>query len=667
MRASGFSLLTPLALLAALCPAAPLHGQQPVSPGDLGNLDIEDLARIRVTSVARRPEALRQAPAAIFVVTQDDIRRSGAVSLPEALRLVPGLQVARVGSRDWAITSRGFNERSSNKLLVLVDGRAVYSPVFAGVHWDTQDLPLGDIERIEVILGPGATLWGSNAVNGVINVITRSALDTPGGMVEVNAGTAIRVSGTARQTVRLAPGVAVRGFVRYTDLGPADLPDGSEATDDWQLGHAGLRLDRETGGKDRFTFEADGYTGSGSEVFFLPQPAAPFTGLFREDLDVHGGDVLGRWTRELTPSSDVSVQAYFDHWVRTETAFLGRMRVNVLDLDAQHHFRLGRRQDLVWGLGYRRNSDEITGAYTIAFVPPSRGTDLVTAFLQDDIALTPNAWRLTLGSKLEHNAFTGWEVQPNVRLRWLPTGRQTIWTAVSRAVRIPSRVDADLAEVGGIQPGAPPILVTATGNEDFDSERLIAYELGYRATPTTRLAVDLGLYYNDYDRLRTFERLPPVVADGFLVVPLTLGNSARGRAYGGTAALNWRPVWGLRLDASYTYLNMRIDTLPGVVGATSDTRPDFNPSHQADARAAVTVSARVEIDAALRYVSHIYEVPEYVQGDLRLAWRPRPELELAVAGKDLFSPRHVEFASPSFSPEIHAIPRRGVLQVRWRF
>jgi iron complex outermembrane receptor protein len=664
--ASGLRYLAPLALLAGLW-TPPILAQQPVSPSDLGSLDIEDLARVRVTSVGRKPEALGQAPAAIFVITRDEIRRSGAASMPEALRLAPGLQVARVGSRDWAITSRGFNERSSNKLLVLIDGRAVYSPVFAGVHWDAQDIPLDDVERIEVILGPGATLWGSNAVNGVINVITRSALDTPGGLIDVDVGTETRVAATARQGVRLGPGAMVRGFARYTNFAPSDLPDGTEATDDWQLGHAGLRLDSGTGGKDRVTFEADGYVGSGAEAFVLPQSTPPFTGLVREDLDIHGGNVLGRWSRALSASSDVTVQAYFDHWVRKEPAFLGRMRVNVLDLDAQHHVRLGRRQDIVWGLGYRRNTDEITGSYTISFVPASRGTDLVTAFLQDDIALTAASWRLTLGSKLEHNEFTGWEVQPNVRLRWLPTTHHTLWGAVSRAVRIPSRVDADLVEVGSVRPGTPPLIVTASGNEGFDSERLIAYELGYRASPSPRVAMDVSLFYNDYDRLRTFDALPPLVTDSALVVPLTLGNNARGRTYGGTAALNWRPLRSLRLDASYTYLSMRIDTLPGVVGATSDTRPDFNPSHQADARAALSLSDQVEMDAAIRYVSRIYDVPEYLQGDLRLAWRPRPELELAIVGKDLFSPRHVEFASPSFSPETHAIPRRGLLQARWRF
>jgi iron complex outermembrane receptor protein len=642
-----------------------LAAQQPTP--DLGDLDIEQLTQIKVTSVARRPEALGQAPAAIFVVTGEEIRRAGASTLPEALRLAPGLQVARVGSRDWAISSRGFNERSSNKLLVLVDGRAVYNPIFAGVYWDIQDVPLAEVERIEVILGPGATLWGSNAVNGVINITTSSARDTPGGTVEVMAGTLTRFAPYVRQTFRLGEDAALRLYGAYRRLEPTDLADGSEASDDWNLGQGGGRLDAKLSEEDDLTILGTVYGGGGGQPFQLPIPTPPYSALFEEDTEVSGGHILGRWGRRFTPANDISLQAYFDRSVRNEPAFFGRMRVDVLDVDLQHHAQIGRRQDVVWGVGYRRSSDEITGAYTIAFDPPSRVYHLVTGFVQDDIALTPVAWRLTLGTKLEHNSFTGWEVQPGARLRWLPSSRHTLWTSVSRAVRIPSRVDVDLDEVGGIQPGPPPVRVDAVGNEDFESEELIAYELGYRATPARALAVDVALYYNDYDRLRTFDPLPPTFEDGFVVVPLTLGNNATGRTLGGTVALSWQPRRRLRLDASYTYLDMDVDTLPGVQGATSDTRPDFNPTHEATLRGSLAVRSDVELGTMLRYTSEIFRVPDYFQGDVRVAWRPRTGLELALTGKDLFSPRHLEFASPSFSPEIRYIPRRLLVQLRWDY
>lgn len=653
----GHATLAPLALLA----------QVPAVSRNLGDLDIEQLAQIRVTSVARRPEALGQAPAAIFVITREDIRRSGAVSLPEALRLAPGLQVARVGSREWAISSRGFNERASNKLLVQLDGRAVYSPVFAGVNWDVQDVPLVDIERIEVILGPGATLWGSNAVNGVINVITRSAIDTRNGVVDVSVGTEARVAATLRQGVAVAPGVAARVFGRYLDYAPTELLGDGEASDDWQFGHGGVRLDADAGERDGFTVIGDAFVGSGGELFQLPASTPPFSARFDEDVDVHGGSILGRWNHKFATTSDLTFQAYFDRAVRKQPAFLGRMRVDLLDFDLQHHLQLGRRQDLVWGVGYRRNADEITGSYVISFVPPGRATSLVTAFFQDDIAVTPTQWRLTVGTKLEHNTFSGWEVQPNVRLRWLPNSRHALWAAVSRAVRIPSRVDADLDEIGAIIPGTPPILVSAEGNDAFHAERLVAYELGYRTTPTAHVSIDAALYYNDYDRLRTFDPLPTTFEDGFAILPLTFGNQATGRTYGGTLATSWRPVRSLRLDASYTYLNMRIETLPGVLDATSDTRPDLNPSHEASLRSALTLPHDIDLDLSLRYVSDLSDVPEYLQGDARLGWHPRPELELAIVGKDLLSPRHLEFASPSFLVEMRQIPRRGLLQLRWRF
>jgi iron complex outermembrane receptor protein len=543
----------------------------------------------------------------------------------------------------------------------------VYTPVFAGVNWDVQGVPLTEIERVEVILGPGATLWGSNAVNGVIIVTTTSAKETSGGTLDLNAGTMTRVTAAVHQGLRLAPGVAGRVFGRYRRIDPTELEDGREASDDWDFGHGGARVDAEVGEKDRLTILADLYAGAGGEPFQLPVPTPPFSERFDEDLDVSGGSVLGRWTRQLSLRSDLSFQAYFDRTIRESPAFFGRMRVDLLDFDLQHHVELGRRQDLVWGIGYRRNSDDITGAYVIAFDPPRRVSHLVTGFVQDDIALTPVQWRLTLGTKLEHNSFTGLEAQPSVRLRWLPSNRHTFWSAVSRAVRIPSRVDVDLDEVGGIRPGPPPVLIEALGNEDFESERLIAYEVGYRATPRRDLSVNLALYYNDYSRLRTFDPLPPRVEGGFVVVPLTLGNSAEGRTYGGTLAVSWQPQRHLRLDAAYTYLNMRVDTLPGAQGATSDTRPDFNPSHEASLRSWLDLSGGFDLGVMLRYTSEIFAVSEYLQGDVRLGWRPRPGLEVAVVGKDLFSPRHAEFASPSFSPENRHIPRRGLLQFRWDY
>jgi iron complex outermembrane receptor protein len=653
-------------LLLVAAPLGSARGQEP-DTADLAKLDIEQLAQIKVTSVARRPEALGQAPAAIFVITSEDIVRSGAISLPEALRLAPGLQVARTGSRDWAISSRGFNERSSNKMLVLVDGREIYSPLFAGVFWDIQGMPLQDIDRIEVILGPGATLWGANAVNGVINVIRRSSTQSRGGLAHLVAGTNTRLDGMLRYGAALTPNVSFRAFGRYLDRRPSDLVTGTDAQDDWEFGHGGFRLDATSGSRDRFMFQGDAYDGTGGESLQLPSPTPPsYSTRFDQDLKAHGASVLGRWNHQLG-TGNVALQVYFDHTVRNQEALLGRARIDVLDFDFQHHLRIGARQDMVWGAGYRHIADDLSGAFVIRLDPAERTSHLFTTFLQDDIALTAEQWRLTLGTKLEHNSYSGLEVEPNVRLRWLPSSRQTFWAAVSRAMRTPSRIDVDLDEVGAIRPGTPPLLFRATGNEDFHSEELIAYELGYRTTPHPRLSLDATVYYNDYDRLRTFNAGTPGVEDGFVVIPLSLRNDATGRTYGGTIAASWRPRPWVRLDGNYTYLRMQVKTLPGTFAATSDTRPDFNPQNQAALRSAITLPQNLEADVSLRYVSEIFAVPEYVQGDARLAWSPRPDLMLSVVGKDLFTPRHLEFASPSFIAETRYIPRRVQAQIRWQF
>jgi iron complex outermembrane receptor protein len=417
-------------LLVAFASAAPiafpLSAQDPVPPGaSFADLDIEELARIRVSSASRRLEPAAQATAAVFVVSRDDIRRSGASTVPEALRLAPGLQVARVTARDWSITSRGFAEQSPNKLLVLVDGRAVYSPLFAGVFWDVQDLPLEDVERIEVILGPGATLWGSNAVNGVINVITRPATDTRGGLVSARAGTAQHVTATARYGAGLGAAGALRVYGRFMDRAPSRLSDGEAGEDDWQQGQGGFRMDVDATPRDRVTVQGDLYTGSGGQVVRRALPQAPFAETVSDQLDASGGNVLGRWTHRFEDAHEIQLQGYFDRSVREVPASFGRVAVNIFDLELQHRLPLGSRHDFLWGIGYRINEDTISGTFTTALLPNARTTHLITAFAQDEITLARDRWYLTLGAKLERNDFSGAELQPNIRLRWTPGARHT--------------------------------------------------------------------------------------------------------------------------------------------------------------------------------------------------------------------------------------------------
>jgi iron complex outermembrane receptor protein len=663
--------------LAAILLSVPvsLCAQQPAGAPNVADLDLEQLAQVRVTSVGRRPEALAEAAAAIFVITQDDIRRSGATSLPEVLRLAPGLEVLRSGARDWAVSARGFNDVVANKLLVLIDGRAAYSPLFAGVFWEVQELALQDIERIEVILGPGATLWGSNAVNGVISVTTKSAEETRGGFVSAYAGAEDRIGATARYGGELTRRMAGRAYAKYFYRDPAALASGADAIDDWRMGQGGFRLDARGGARDAYTLQGDIYVASGGERQQLPTPTPPYSSLTPYDLRSHGGNVLGRWTRTLSSSSDFAVQAYFDRTVREQPPYLGTAGASVGDVDVQHRFSIGAHHDIVWGGGARFNATNVTGAFPVSFVPTSRTTHHFTGFLQDDIALGPGRWHLTLGTKLEHNNFSGLEVQPNVRLLWQLTPRHSLWSAVSRAVRIPSRVDADVFENAFILPGnaaQPPTDFVVNGGDSLDAERLTAYEVGYRGTPHRTVSVDVDLFYNHYGRVRALLPGTPFFQNGFVILPLDIINGAKANAYGGTLAANWRPVAQARFQASYTYLHFTIDPSERTPTAVADFPAGINPSHQAMLRSALTLPRGVELDVALRYVSSLAppqapEIPQYVQGDVRVGWNVRPELTIAAVGRDLFTSQHAEFRPRPFGADRRFIERRGYLQVEWQF
>jgi iron complex outermembrane receptor protein len=645
--------------------AAPLAAQRP-EPDSLADLEIEQLARIRVSSASRRLEPVSRAAAAVFVVTGDEIRRAGVSTLPEALRLAPGLQTARVTARDWSITSRGFGEASPNKLLVLVDGRAIYSPLFAGVFWDVQDLPLEDVERIEVILGSGATLWGSNAVNGVINIITRPATETPGGLLGIRGGTAQHVTATARYGLGVGGAGAVRAYGRFMDRAPSRLTGPEAGEDDWQQGQGGFRMDVDASPRDRLTLQGDVYAGSGGQLVRRARPTAPFAETVLDELDAWGTNLLARWTRRLASAHELQVQSYFDRAVREVPASFGRVAVNIFDLELQHRVPLARGHDFVWGAGYRLNADTISGTFTTQLVPAARTTHLITAFAQDEITLRPDRWYLTLGAKLERNDFSGGELQPNVRVLWTPGPRHTVWSALSRAVRIPSRLDADIRFVAQVIPGTPPAIVRFDGNEAFDSEELVALEGGWRGELRAGVSLDLSVYYSWYDRLRSVAPLAPTSSDGSVVRPFEVRNDLTGHAWGGTLVANWRASRRVHIQGSYTFLDTDValrDDAPA--GSTPNVNPGYNPEHQAFLRSSLTLPDGVELDAMLRYVGELSSplISDYLQADARVGWRVRPGLTLALVGRDLLAARHPEFSS---LPQ-REIQRRAELQVEWRF
>lgn len=652
---------------------APLRAQDPDSTiPDLSTMDLEDLGRIRITSVSRKPESISRASAAVTVISRDDIRRSGATNIQEALRLVPGMQVARAGTREWAISARGFNDVTSNKLLVLVDGRAVYSPLYAGVVWSVQRVNMRDIDRIEVIRGPGATLWGSNAVNGVINIITRKVTETPGGEISISGGTSERYTAAARYARVLRNGLGLRGYVTGIHEDVMEKPDGNAVADGWGIVQGGFRADWSKGEEHDFVLQGDAYRGAGGQHGAVPAPTAPFTTGPGGDFTADGFNLLGRWTHHIGERSSYALQAYVDRAVTEKPGVYGRAAVTLADLDFQYRVPLGVRHDLLMGVGYRRISDDIEGAFPISFTPTRRSLNLYTGFFQDDIVLVTNHLAVTLGAKFEHNDWTGLEFQPNGRILWTPTRSTTLWGAVSRAVRSPSRVDEDVKSIGAVFDQPPVTIIEGRGSSNFRSEELVAYEAGYRAIPHQRLAVDFALYYNDYDRLRSFIFLPTEPSGSSQIFPILLTNEGKGQTYGGEASLTWQASqrWRLRLIYSYLHIDaqQRKGALPGTV---VDLEPGFNPEHQAGIWTSFDLFRNVELDVAARYVSPLpggsIDIPGYISSDAKLGFYPGSRFRAGFVGKDLLESNHTEFRFPAYSPEVRAVKRRIFAFIAWVF
>lgn len=607
-------------LLALLLAGSPLAAQERPA---LGDLSLEELGKLEITTVSKRPERLAQAPAAVYVITSEDIRRSGAVTLAEALRLAPNLQVARVDASQYAIGAGGLNISNVNKMLVLIDGRSVYSVINAGVFWDVQDLPLSKVERIEVIRGPGGALWGSNAVNGVINVITRSSGDSQGGRLTAGGGTGDRFHGNFRFGGRMSEHGAFRVYGKFLDRGPSELQNGASAEDAFRRAQMGFRADWEAD-RDTLTVQGDAYR------VLVGQPGL-------DDKRLQGGNLLTRWSRQGADASQLTVQAYVDRTRRWQPGAVGALRytfegaVDTADLDIQHRFGWGGRHDLIWGGGYRTVRDEDVPNAAFSFRPAHKTLRLFNLFLQDTLGFRQDRLRVTVGAKAEHNDYTGWEFQPSLRLGWAPDPQTLWWAAASRAVRTPSRVDRDFYV------NLPGLLVL-NGGPAFRSEVLTAYEAGYRAQPFAFASLSLSTFYNQYRHLRTLE-----VAEGILA------NRAEAESYGaelwGEAQL--AETW--RLKPGYAYQRLSFRTLAG----SSDAQGPGGVGNDARHRVLLTSLWRPapawEVDATLRHVSALPHpvVPAYWALDLHVGWRPRPGLELTLLGRDLLEPRHAEFGPPA--------------------
>jgi len=620
---------------------------------DLTSLPLEALMQLEVVTAGRQAQPLSEVAAAIFVITQEDIRRSGATTIPEALRLAPGVQVARLDANKWAISARGFNSRFATKLLVLVDGRTVYTPLFSGVFWDAQDTVIEDIDRIEVIRGPGGTLWGANAVNGVINIITKKARDTQGGLAVAGGGTEERGFGSLRYGGTLGQAVHYRVYGKYFNRDRGFHPDG--AHDDWRMGRGGFRADWDGNNRDVLTLSGEYYGGEAGERVTLPTLTTPFTRRLDQDISLSGGHLLTRWTRRLDRQGELALQLYYDRTKQTPQR--GGYTQQTYDLDVQHRQSLPR-QTLLVGAGYRLSTDDIPEGHNSRFSPQGRALRLLSGFLQDDIALIERRLTLTIGTKVLHNNLTGVEVQPSGRLRWTPAAGRTFWTAVSRAVRTPSRADHDaVTNLVGTAGG----FVELRGDRAVRSETVLAYELGTRLQATDRLFLDLAAFYNRYSGL--------IVAESRTAPHLTNTNAAKAETAGVEVAADWQAHSSWRLRLAYTYLHMQLypNRLPGNTDA--DSAEDESPSHQVSFRSLLNVSKTVELDAWVRAVDRLsaLNVGGYVTLDLRLGWQPIKGLDLSLVGQNLLDPHRPEFTPSFVTSQPTEAPRGFYGKLTWRF
>src|SRR5881275_2007321 len=611
--------------LGLVCLVRPGFAQQPDSAGQrpdsslsaeaLKKLSIEQLMNLQVTSVSKRPEQLSQTASAIQVITQQDIRRSGASSLPEILRLATNLQVAQVDSRQWAIGARGFNSTTANKLLVLIDGRTAYTPLFSGVFWDVQEIPLANIDRIEVISGPGATLWGANAVNGVINVITKGAEETQGLLLSGGGGIEQRGFGTVRYGGALGSRVHYRIHGRGFGRDATALPSGQDAADAWHLGQGGFRMDWDASNVNRVILQGDLYDGR------IGQPSAG-------DIAVSGGNVMAKWSHTPSEGSSLAAQLYYD-WTHRDIPGTFGEDLDTYDVDLQHHARLGARHDVVWGLGYRLINDRVVNSSAFAFLPPHVARQWFTGFVQDEIALVPNRLHVALGTKIEHNDYTGFEIQPSGRVNWRLGPSGTLWAAVARALRTPSRIDRELFV------RIPPATFLA-GGPGFHSEEELAYELGYRHQQGS-LALSVATFYSRYHGLRSVEQLHPPAPD-----TLVIANGQDGESYGAELAADYRLTGRWRLGAGYTELRVHVWAQPGSTDMSGGSAESHTPDRQFSVRSAADLPAHLSLGGTFRYVGEIanQQVPAYGELDMRVAWQPAPMLELSVVGQNLLHDHH---------------------------
>jgi len=633
---------------------------------ELADASIETLMSMQVTSVSRRQEKIRNTSAAVYVITSDDIRRSGITDIADLLRMVPGMNVAQSNSSTWAISARGFNAPYSTKLLVTVDGRSVYDPTFSGVFWNLQNLVLQDIDRIEVIRGPGATMWGSNAVNGVISITTKKASATQGGLFVADAGMGKPGEGTFRFGQAIGKSAFYRVSARQTTRSNNPTRAGLNGGDAWNATNLESRLDWSPSNRDSYTFELGSYRGVAGSTQSLVTSVNPVTAGTVGLLSTSGINVLGRWTRVLSEDSNLKFQVYYD---ATRRAGWGSKTTNVLDFDLQHSIRFAGRHNVMWGIGFRDNFNHIDDTPVLGILPERQHTYKSGAFFQDEITAVTDKLIVTVGSKFERTSLTGSNVQPSVHLMWLPTSRQSIWAAASRAIRTTNIAERAVHwDLGTFDAGFTTGIVEVFGQPDTKSEELLAYETGYRYQFTRKFWVDLATFYNNYKNLSTTVSGAPYLATSsppLLIAPQYMGNAAGGETYGEEVSANYRVNSLLTFRGGYSLLRMQIHADPGTSSAVEDAEGQ-NPRHQVNLSSSLNLTKYFEASSQAYFVSSLpaYHVPSYTRLDANITWKGLRHSELSLIGANLLG-SHLEFGD---TPAVSNVVKRSIFgRVAWRF
>jgi iron complex outermembrane recepter protein len=646
------------------------------SQNEFIDIDISQLMNITITSVAKKPQHLADAAAAVFVISAEDIKNSGVTAVADALAMAPGLQVAKISASKWSVSSRGFSGYTSNKLLILIDGHSVYSPAYSGTFWDQQNVLLEDIERIEVIRGPGGTLWGANAVNGVINIITKKSEDTQGVMLTAGGGDQERIMSAARIGGKLGDSTYGRLSLSYNDREENSLyAGGMDTNDGWQSMRGSFRLDGEQSNKGKWTVQGDLYKNDEDQIvspYWIMTP--PYFSSINGSVEDEGANLLARYEHEFSEDKILTVQTYYDYTDREDDYY--QQTFNIYDFDLQYRMGVGKSNSLTMGTGFRQIEGEFTENNQVSM--PDSEDQLYSAFLQDEITLIPDNLWFTLGTKWEHNDYTGSEWQPSARILWKLAENHSVWTSVARAVRTPSMVEAGGNILLAVIPTDLGVMeVNLVGNEDFDVEELIAYEAGYRLQPGFNLSLDLAVFYNDYDDTYGVTQVSPTSTD------LTFMNGSKGDSHGFEAVVDWKPADWVSIQAVYSYLDMSFEvdgseSSGAVTNVFIDYVENSSPKNQVSLRSTIDFAKYWRLNLWLRYVGDIvvinsknvlggaFGIDDYFIFDAKITRTVVESIEFTLAGQNLLEDRQLQYASEYTTPPI-AIERGFYGKVTWRF